>query len=172
MHRSFRLLLISEDFTTSLLNLQPTSPRFCRNEESWGRKKRLSFQNRTGNELPSVEKQVICRTLEYWAPYDSPDIPTREKYLTYITDKAVCEKCANKSDDPKSGGVDIRPIKNSWFTVCRDGDHFFSLGCKRRFISIYVAISEERWSERIGITNLEEWKEKIEPHLSSTFIDR
>ncbi|MFW9889666.1 MAG: endonuclease NucS domain-containing protein [Candidatus Thorarchaeota archaeon] len=117
-------------------------------------------------ELPSGEKQVICRNVDYGAPYDSPDIPTREGNLAYITDEEVRKICANILDDLESKGAAIRPVKNFWFTLRKDGNLFMSLGCKRKFFSVYIALTEDRWSERIRIATLEEWKDKIEPNLS------
>lgn len=121
--------------------------------------------------LPSGEKQAVCQNIEFGAPYDSPTIPTLEGNLAYIAEDSVRQVCKEILQDLGSRGVDIRPVKNFWFTLRKDGKLFLSLGCKRKFFSVYAAISEEHWSERIRIATRKEWEERIEPAISWLFSE-
>lgn len=116
--------------------------------------------------LPSGEKQVLCRSKEYGAPYSPPDIPTREGNLSYIQDKSVRELCRNILDNLEKRGVSIQPLKGNWFSMRKGEGVFLTLGCRQQHLSVYVGVDEENYSDRIKVERQSDWDGEVEPHLS------
>lgn len=117
-------------------------------------------------EIPSGEKQVLCRNVDLGAPYEPLTIPTREGNLAYIEDESVRNFCRKCLEQLESKGAEIRPLKGEWFTMRHSGKIFMSLGCKQKFFSVYVIMeSDDSLTVRFRIKTQQDWRKDIEPHL-------
>ena len=116
--------------------------------------------------LPSGSKQVICRNIEFGVPYETPIIPTKEGHLAYIHDEQVRKLCENILEDFESKGIEVRPLKGHWFAIRKDGNAYMSIACKHKFLSVYLPLDEDNWTDRIRVSNQNEWDNQIESRIS------
>jgi len=122
-------------------------------------------------QLPNGERAILCRWVEIPEPPTRLEIPTEEGHLSYIGDEKVRQLCAECLKGFEDKGIEVRPIKDFWFSIWYKGKRFMYLGCKKRFFVCQIQRPDGSWTERIRISEREDWektfKDQILPVLQS-----
>jgi hypothetical protein len=87
-------------------------------------------------QLPNGEKTILCRLVEVSEPPPPLEIPTKEGHLSYIEDEKVRQLCAECLKGLEDKGVEVRPMKDYWFSIWYKGRRFMYKGCKKRFLCL------------------------------------
>lgn len=120
----------------------------------------------TSFKLQSGERHVICKPVEVGAPSEPIIVPTKKGNLEYIEDEKVRELCGNVLASLKNVGVEIRPIKDKWFSLWFKRKRFMYLGCKRRFFVCQIERPDGTWTERLRVEDEDSWNDVFEREIA------
>ena len=105
------------------------------------------------------EKHVICKYIDYRAPSEPISVPTREGNLKYIEDDRVQQICRDSLSQLERLGIEVRPIKNRYFSLWYRNKRFIYLGCKRKFFICKIQKLDGTWTYRLHVETQEDWEQ-------------
>lgn len=151
-----RLILIAPDFSDNLkmiakyINIPLELMRY------------VAFQ------LPDGDKGIHVGAVEIGAPPEAPTIPTKEENLRHIESESVRELCKEAIDQLMEKGVEVRPIRNRWFSLWYRGKRFMYLGCKKTYFVCEIQKADGSWTGRERVSMKSAWENLLSNNVIPT----
>lgn len=127
----------------------------------------LNLYEYTVLEVPSGQKYVYCKDIDYGEAPIPPEVPSIRRHVDYITDLDARKLLNDGLEKLKTFNIKSEPLLRQIKLVYK-GQRVGRIKCKRNSFKIKMLI-DETWTEYYDIISEEYWEKFLETVISSNF---